>query len=139
MASIPEQRTSAPAEPEAPPSGIAQQMPVVTDSNFVRAFADRTLVMPLGRDVDLAFMAFASRIDNIEGLDDEGRTEVQVNLTPQLNELARVRLAPRVAVGLALDVMQHFIRLGGVNLEGVIETLREADSGRASNKAEEGA
>lgn len=139
MASIPEQRTSAPAEPEAPPSGIAQQMPVVTDSNFVRAFADRTLVMPLGRDVDLAFMAFASRIDSIEGLNDDTRAEAQVNLVPQLNETVRVRLAPRVAVELALDIMQHFVRLGSLNLDVVIETLREVDAGRAPIKKEEGA
>lgn len=100
-----------------------ESMPVVVDPNFVRTFADYAFVMYLGRDVDLSFLAVGSSMKSVLGVGDDSRDTLGIDLEPQLNEVARVRLAPSIAVTLSMQILEEYARKNRLNTSALIDTI----------------
>ncbi len=105
-------------------------MPIELDPSFVRVFADQTLVMHLGRDIDISMLAIGPRLERIQ----RGRTDVEndvMHMRPQLNEMARVRLNPNSAAVMAMEILQGLIKSGVADKAGVIEALEQIEEPEA--------
>ncbi len=129
---------SEPADREPETVGPGGSMPVVTDPNFLRTFADQTLVMDLGRDTDIAFMAVGAMLRSVEGLGDDERESADVSARPQLNEVVRVRLSPSTAATLSMQIMQQMIARRRLNVADVIESINDWEASAAAGEASGG-
>ena len=112
-------------ESSGPDQSAPRLLPVERDPNFLHAFADQTMVMHLGRDADLAFLANAPGLKSVAGLNDENREMAAVEVTPRLNEMLRVRVAPLTAVTLAMQILREYGRRGALNTPLLVEQLNQ--------------
>ncbi len=116
-------------------TGVSANLPIELDPNFLRTFADQTLVMHLGRDIDISFLAVGGRLERIQ----RGRTDTDndvMNLRPQLNEVARVRINPNGAAIMAMEILQGLIRSGVADKRAMIAAMEEIEEPAATSEDE---
>lgn len=99
-------------------------MPVHVDPNFFRVYADQAVVMALGHDVDLAFVAVNPTIDVVHGHSD-GSNEFK--MTPSFAEVARVRMPPGAAAVTAVTIIERLIEHGAINKAELLKVIEAAE------------
>lgn len=101
-------------------------LPILRDPGFVRLVADATVVLPLGRDFDLVFLAAGPVLlkQSLPRLDDDGDVGQMLSMNPAMNETARVRMAPQAAMTLAMTVIQHAFANGLVQKGPFLEAIK---------------
>lgn len=92
---------------------------VVRDNTFFRACVDHAYVIPLGRDLEISCVQGGPQIDSLTDFDDRQ----QLNFAAVLNEVARLRIGWREAVGLAVQILDAGMNLGHIKRDQIIETI----------------
>ena len=76
---------------------------------FVHLVADAVIVLDLGRDVELALTRITSRPVERHEVKDEESERYRIKFEAGVAEVARVRMAPEVAIQLAMQVLLKMI------------------------------
>lgn len=104
---------------------VTSRLNVERDVHFVRFSADSSLMINLGRDVEISFLqnspSMSAQLESEDG--QEG-----YELEPKILEMARVRLAPNNAVALAFYILDELSQTGKMNpelLESSFSTILE--------------
>lgn len=112
-----------------------EAMPVHADANFRRAFADQTVVFPLGRDIDLAFLALSPVIHGVTAAQGSDRATVETH--PALHEVCRMRVSPFTALTLAIQIIQPLVEQGTINKEALLSNIESIQAKTVPNDEEE--
>lgn len=102
-------------------------MPVVRGEGYQRYFADQAFVMPLGRDVDIAFVAVGSTLDRVVKTTTTDDIVSEMKMTPVLTEFGRVRVSPFTAVSMAMNILEQMIANGKANKDVILSSLAGFD------------
>lgn len=105
----------------------ASTMPVVRAEGYQRYFADQAFVMPLGRDVDIAFVAVGSTLDRVVKTTTADDIVSEMKMTPVLTEFGRVRVSPFTAVSMAMNILEQMIANGSANKGVILSSLTGFD------------
>jgi hypothetical protein len=106
-------------------AGASQKLlPIFTDPNFVRVYADHVVVMALGHDIDLAFVATGPKLDTMTSRADSS-LGTSVNMTPSYSEVARVRMPPASAASSAMSILQKMTEQGFIDKAELIKSVEE--------------
>ena len=111
---------------------------IVRDVTFSRAVADKTLVVDLGRDMEIACLQAGAALVNVSNTA-QGE---EFDAVPVLTEVVRLRLPWNSAVILAMNILQSAIARDMVNIDGFIEAvegLRSKSQSTSKKKASSGA
>jgi hypothetical protein len=92
---------------------------IVRDNTFSRAVVDKTLVMDLGRDLEIACFQVGPELVRLSRNTKVEEFEAETVLT----EVARLRLPLASALGMAMSILQTGIEKDMVNVAGLIETI----------------
>lgn len=95
---------------------------IVRDNGYFRAAADNAIVLHLGRDVEVCFVAtHPTPILNRETVDDEDDGEENkltgIQIENKLLEVGRVRMAPEAWAITAVQIVARQIEEGLISLE----------------------
>jgi hypothetical protein len=105
------------------PSG--NLLPIFVDPSFTRTFADQAIVLALGHDVDLAFVASGPRLDHMSRQGD--RRGSLTKMTPSYFEVARVRMPPAGATMTAMAILRSLTENGFINKAEMLKAIAEFD------------
>jgi hypothetical protein len=86
-------------------------VPVVQDSTFTRAVADRVVPINLGQDLELACLQFGHTPISLLA-HETGQT---VSLTANLTEVVRLRMIWAIAIDLSLQIIQMGLKGGQID------------------------
>jgi len=97
-------------------------VPVVRDTSFVRFVADKAIIAPLGRNVEVAFLQFGPMHRHISTIDEkfEGFESDFVH-----TEVARMRIGFQELVTFAMSFIRGGVVDGRLNGEAIRSTLDE--------------
>ncbi len=94
--------------------------------------------MPLGRDIDIAFVAVGSTLDRVIQTKTGDDIETEMKMTPVLTEFTRVRVSPLSAVSMAMNILEQMIGNGAANkaaIQAAIETFQEPPEPKSTESA----
>jgi hypothetical protein len=94
---------------------------IVRDATFVRAIADRAIVLNLGRDVELAYLQIGPTITSME---DHGDRE-QLNMNPSVTESVRLRMHWSTAIDSAMLILNEASEAGKLNNAELLKYVQE--------------
>ena len=94
-------------------------MEIVRDNTFSRAVADKTLVVDLGRDMEIVCLQAGPALVNVSNT---AKGE-EFDAVPVLTEVVRLRLPWNGAVNLAMSILQPAISKDMIDIEGLIKAI----------------
>ena len=96
-------------------------MPIVRDSTFVRFVADKVVITDVGRDVEVGFLQFGPIHSSMK---DEPEFEIYSS-SPQLTEVARMRISYSSLVGFAMGFLRGGIIDGKLKPDAIESSFSE--------------
>ena len=112
--------------------------PIVRDNTFSRAAVDKTLVVDLGRDMEIACFQVGPEIVH---LNNTAKGE-EFDAATVLTEVVRLRLPWSSGVQLAMSILQPAVAKGMIDIDGFIKALdamRVKTQTRSQKKVSSGA
>jgi hypothetical protein len=112
--------------------------PIVRDNTFSRAVVDKTLVMDLGRDMEIACFQVGPELAHVNNTAKGEEFDAPTVLT----EVVRLRLPWNSAVNLAMNILQPAIAKDMIEIDGFIKAidgLRSKAQSRSRKKVSSGA
>lgn len=111
-------------------AAMTRDVPIMRDNTFHRSTADNAVVIPLGRDTELAFLAVSPMpVANRVSVTPNGveSTMAAVQLQNALFEVSRVRLNPDAINVLTTQLLLRAVE-SGASLEVILDNMRDAQA-----------